>query len=69
MKWARPDKFTNCLHRFIEGNVDLKDTELMHEAFAYDYTDIPLVSKMNLLLAVCSAQFDGNYKFKENVRI
>lgn len=65
LNWARADKFEMCLDRYCEMSPALDSEEL--ELKRFDYVDLPMTNKLLILKALCEAQFDFNYKFKETV--
>lgn len=65
MKWATTKRFDRALTKFCELTPGMEG--IMEELTLHEYGDLPLSTKLRILLLSCYSQFDFNFKFKEMV--
>jgi len=65
LKSARADKWEKALQKFCSIAPGLESE--FRQLQRHSYVDLPVVTKLTILKALCDSQFDWNLKFKENV--
>ena len=69
IKFARADKFDASVSKYCDICPALDDCKsVARDIERFGYAELPLSAKLSILKALCEAQFDWNYKFKETVR-